>query len=151
MDEVAVFERDVGTWDAEIEAFQPGGVQKSRGVMTSRLLGGRWLVADFKNETGFEGHGIYGYDPEAKSYVGTWVDSMRGFLVTGRGQWDAEKRTMTFRYQHTAGGKPMAWREETTVNPDGTQTFRVVMAGPDGNDFTMMTVLYRRQTIAAPR
>src|SRR5579864_1256485 len=105
MDEIRVFETDVGTWDAEIEAFQPGDVQKSRGTMSGRLLGGRWLVLDFKNETGFEGHGIYGWDPAAQSYVGTWVDSMRGFLVTGRGHWDAERRTMTFRYEYTAEGR----------------------------------------------
>ena len=56
-------------------------------------------------------------------------------------------RTMTFRYEHAMGGRPMAWREETALHSDGTQTFRVIVTGPDGKDAVMMKVVYRR---AAP-
>src|SRR5580692_10622765 len=70
-----VFEKDVGTWDADVEVRMPGApLQTSRGVAVNRLVcGGLWLVGDFRNETsGFEGHGVYGYDPQTKKYVGTW-------------------------------------------------------------------------------
>jgi Protein of unknown function (DUF1579) len=145
VDELKLFEQDLGSWDAEIEVNLPNGVEKSKGKMTSWLVGGRWLVVDFKNETGFEGHGVYGYDSDQKRYVGTWVDSMRGFLARGVGSWDPETRKMTYTYEHTAGGRQMAWREETTKNPDGSQTFQVIMKGPAGADQVMMKVAYRKE------
>jgi hypothetical protein len=50
--------------------------QSSRGVIVNRLVcGGLWLVSEFHNETtGFDGHGIFGYDVQKKKYVGTWID-----------------------------------------------------------------------------
>jgi hypothetical protein len=145
MNEIEVFQKDLGAWDAEITVNTPNGPQKSRGSMSGRMLGGRWLVLDFENDNGFEGHGVYGWDPDAKSYVGAWIDSARPFLVTGRGDWQPETRTMTFRYEHQMNGKPMSWREVTTTNPDGTQTFRVIMKMPDGNEAVMLEALYTKQ------
>ena len=55
--------KDVGEWNAGTP--QPGAApQSSKGRLSGRLIsGGRWLVTDFKNHTtGFEGHGIYGYN-----------------------------------------------------------------------------------------
>src|ERR1700689_3094594 len=82
--EHAVFSKDVATWDADVLVRMPGAPpQESRGVAVNRLVcGGLWLVSDFKNETtGFEGHGVFGYDAQQKKYVGTWVDPMRTFLA----------------------------------------------------------------------
>jgi len=144
-DAVKVLERSVGTWNADIETSLPEGNEKTRGTMVGRLLGGRWLVLEFKNENGFEGHGIYGYDPDAKQFVGTWVDSLRGFLATGHGSWDEASRIVSYRYEHTVAGRMMAWREEATFNADGTQSFRVVTTEPDGTETVRMKVLYRRK------
>jgi hypothetical protein len=84
--EHAVFEKDVGTWDAEIVIRMPGAPpQESKGVAVNRLVADRmWLVSDFKNETtGFEGHGVFGYDPHKKKYVGTWARTRRSTWVPG--------------------------------------------------------------------
>ena len=62
--------------------------------MKRRLAcGGLWLISDFLNETtGFEGHGVHGWDPRKKAYVGTWVDTMRTFLGLVEGSYDPAAR-----------------------------------------------------------
>jgi hypothetical protein len=134
----------VGTWDGDVIVRMQGAPeQKSRGVMTSRLAcGGLWLIMDFKNETtGFEGHGMFGYDVQKKKYVGTWVDPMRTFLAPMEGTWDAGKRTMTFVVDHG----PMQWRETTEQVDDVTQVFRVFMAPAGAPEAEVMTVTYKRR------
>jgi hypothetical protein len=113
-----VFRKDVGTWDAEVEIHPGPGAppQRSRGVAVNKLVGGVWLVIDFENDGGFQGHGVYGWDPAKKKYVGTWVDSMRTFLAPMEGTWDAATQTMTFVGEGTMqDGRTLRWRETTTV------------------------------------
>jgi hypothetical protein len=143
-----VFEKDVGTWDAEIVMRFPGAPahQTSKGVSVNRLVaGGLWLVCDFKNETtGFEGHGVYGYDTLQKKYVASWVDPMRSFLAPMEGTWDAGKRTMTFYVDYPGARGPVRWRETTESVDERTQIFRTFMPGADG-ETEVMTVTYRRR------
>jgi hypothetical protein len=141
-----IFEKDVGTWDAEIEVRPHPGAepQRSTGVSVNRLVGGRWLVADFKNDTtGFDGHGVYGWDASKQKYVGTWVDPMRSSLVVAEGSWDG--RMMTYQAEITVGERLIRWREVTETIDDRTQVFRSWMALPDGGEFEMMTVTYKKR------
>jgi hypothetical protein len=143
-----VLAKDVGTWDAEVVAHIPGGPpQRSTGVSEGRLAcGGRWLILDYRSEgSDFEGHGVYGYDPQKQKYVGTWVDTMRTSLVTMEGTWDAEKRTMTFVGEAPTPQGTMRWRETTESVDDVTRRFQVVMLGPDGAETVAMTTTYRRR------
>jgi hypothetical protein len=145
--EAEVFRKDEGTWDAHIEVHVPGmPVQESRGTLVGRRVG-PWLVTDFKNETtGFEGRGIYGWDATRKKYVGTWIDPMRSALVVMEGQWDAEKRTMTFAAEMTrADGGRIKWREVTETVDTDTQVYRSVVPLPDGGEHEMMRVKYTRR------
>jgi hypothetical protein len=148
--EYAVFQKDVGTWDAHV-IVRPGpgqAEQVSRGVSVSRLAaGGRWLITDFRNETtGFEGHGVYGWDPTKKKYVGTWVDNMRTSLSVSEGTWDEATRTMTYWNELTRpDGNVMRWREVTETRDADTHVFRSLFPGPNGTEFEMMTVTYTRR------
>lgn len=70
-------EKDAGVWDAVATFFGPNGEENSKGVETNRMLGGFWLVSEFKGEffgAPFEGRSQLGYDPIKKKYVGTWID-----------------------------------------------------------------------------
>jgi len=146
-----VFKKDVGTWDATIAVSAGPGMPPmvSEGVTTSRLAcGGLWLITEFTNRTtGFEGHGVYGFDPARRKYVGTWVDPMRTFMAVGEGTWDAATRTMTMWTEATgAQGKPMRWRETTaTLDPD-TQVWRSFMPAPGGGEVEVMSATYKRRT-----
>ena len=147
--EFELLKKDVGEWDAAI-IVTPGpgaGPQESTGRLTGRLIsGGRWLVTDFKNHTtGFEGHGIYGYNPASKCYVGTWVDDMRSSIYVGEGQWDATSQTMTYVWSATLpSGQAMTWRETSETVSENERVFRVLFPSPDGGEFEMMRVFYRR-------
>jgi hypothetical protein len=146
--EHAVLAKDVGTWDGAVTIRMPGTPpQESRGVSVNRLVcGGLWLVMDFRNETtGFEGHGIFGYDPQKKKYVGTWIDPMRTFLAPMDGTWDAASKTMTYVVHHSVPHGPMQWREVTQTMDDATSLFRVFMAPPGAPEAEVMTVTYRRR------
>jgi Protein of unknown function (DUF1579) len=148
--EHAVFQKDVGTWEAQVEVRPGPGAppQRSQGTMVARLVsGGRWLVTEYKNEeSGFEGHGLYGWDSAKQKYTGTWVDNMRTTLVLGEGTWDAAARTMTFQYEmNRPDGGLMRWREVTETRGADTQVFRSIISLPDGTDFEMMTATYTRR------
>ena len=145
MDEhVEWFTADVGTWDGDMEVrAQPGAEpQRSRGVMTQRMVG-TWLVSDFKNETGFEGRGIYGWDTAKQAYVGTWIDSMRGALVVGTGT--REGQTMTYRFELAAGERPMRWTDVTERLDANTRRFRTVIELASGELHDVVTATYRRR------
>jgi hypothetical protein len=142
-----VLRKDVGTWDAVVEVKTGGPTQVSTGVMVGRLAcGGLWLVTDFKNETGFEGHGVYGFDPVKGKYTGFWVDPMRTGLAPMEGLWDPSTKTMTMVAELVLpGGRTMRWRETTETVDDDTQVWRSLMPGPDGREVEVMKTTYRRR------
>ena len=147
--ELAVFEKDLGTWDAEVEVRPwPGAEpQRSKGVTVNRMAcGGRWMISDYTADSGFEGHGVYGWDTAKQRYTGVWVDTMRSIQTIAEGTWDAETRTMTMRTLIAIPGRAaFELREETQTIEPGLQVFRSFMPGPDGREFEMMTVTYRRR------
>jgi hypothetical protein len=146
--EVEILAADVGIWrgTVEVRPTPDGPVQASEGTLVGRMCG-PWLVSDFKNETsGFEGHGVYGWDSVGGSYVGTWVDPMRRSLVLMRGKWDEATRTMTFVGEMTRpDGSAMRWREVTERPDEGTRVFRSFVPSSEG-EFEVMTVQYRKLT-----
>lgn len=83
----------VGQWDSKSTApgMADGEDATCSGTATYRMLGGFSLVADVKGDAGgmnMEAVQIIGYDPEQKAYVGTWVDSMTGFMWKYKGSVD---------------------------------------------------------------
>jgi hypothetical protein len=147
--EFELLKKDVGEWDATITVTPGPGAspQESTGRLVGCLIsGGRWLITDFKNHTtGFEGHGIYGYNAATKRYVGTWVDDMRGNIYVGEGQWDENCQTMTYVWNATMpNGQALSWKETSETVSENERVFRVLFPGPGGDEFEMMHVFYRR-------
>ncbi len=145
-DEAKVFEKDVGTWDADVEVHPAPGAPSVRlkGVSTNRLVG-RFLVVDYSADSGFEGHGFYGWDPAKQRYTGAWIDSMQECIGRSEGSWDAATRTMTFETEATHDGRAIRYREITQTRADGTQLYRNIVKLPDGSDFEMIRTVYRRR------
>lgn len=95
-----------GTWDVEITFFDPGTGAASgsaRGVQVNAMLpNGHWVTNDLKvwgpkgeqALPAFAGHGVWGWDPVAKEYIDSWVDTNDGALRIDHGFWLADKRTM---------------------------------------------------------
>jgi len=145
---MAVFAKDEGVWDADMEIRPAPGAApiRQKGVSTNkRIAGGRWLVVDFRADSGFEGHGIYGWDSSTERYTGVWVDSMQTAISRAEGTWNPTTKTMTFHVEVTHGGQKVRYREETQTQPDGSLIYRNLVPTGDGGDFEMIRTTYRRR------
>ena len=145
----AVFAKDEGVWDAETEVRPgPGAAPvRSKGVFTNkRIGGGRWLVVDYRADSGFEGHGVYGWDASMEKYTGVWVDSMQTAISRAEGSWDPATKTMSYDVEVTHGGQKIRYRELTQTQPDGSQVYRNLVPMPEGGEFEMIRTTYRKRT-----
>jgi hypothetical protein len=147
-----VLENDVGVWDGAMVFYSPGQPeQRSKGVETSSMLGGFWVVNHFKGEAfnqPFEGRGATGYDPKKGKYVGTWVDTMSPKIILLEGTYDAATRTMTMYSDEVdpATDKPVKARYVTKSNDDGTRVFTLSMQMPDSKEFVkVMEITYTKR------
>jgi hypothetical protein len=146
-----VLKTDVGTWEATVEAFMPGVAQPmvSKGTETNTLVGGLWLVTDFKSEMmgqPFQGHGVSGWDPNKKKYVGTWVDTMSTGLGLSESTYDAASKTMTGTFEGPGMDGQIQKMKSTVVMKDpDTRVFTMSETGPDGKEMTTMRITYQRK------
>jgi hypothetical protein len=143
-----ILKRDVGVWDATIEMAAPGmPAMTMTGVETSTLMAGRWLVTEWQSEMmgqPFEGHGIAGWDPEKKAYVGVWVDGMSTTISHSESTFDPETNTLTgwMEMADPAGGKNRA----KTVEEWPDESSRVIRIYLDANaDEPFMTFTYKKR------
>jgi hypothetical protein len=144
-------EQEVGVWDATVK-FWPtpdAPAMESKARETGEMVGGLWLVSKFEGDFGgipFTGHGQYGYDPQKKKYVGTWIDSMSPYMQTMEGEYNETENSLvmigTGRDPQT--GAEYKSKNVTRYKEDGTRVFE--MFGPDseGEMRKMMEIEFRR-------
>jgi hypothetical protein len=144
---LAVFRKDLGDWDVELEVTPYPGAAANRttGVASNRLVAGRWLVSDLTTESGFSGHGVYGWDPAQRAYVGIWVDAMSGGIAQGTGSWDEATRTMTYDFEVELQDQMVRYREVTQELEDGAQLYRNLRTMPDGREHEVIRATHRRR------
>jgi len=99
-----------GTWDADVTFYEnEKEVGKAKGVQVNTMLAnGHWITNDFKiPATGkfppYQGHGVWGFDPVAKTYVDTWVDTNDRSVRTDYGFWYAKEQTMVWSSKQSDG------------------------------------------------
>lgn len=148
-----ILQQDAGAWDATVEMWmapgQPPAV--SKGTETNTLCcGGLWLYTDFNSDmmgAPFQGHGVMGYDPAKKKYVGTWVDSMSVALSVMENTYDAATKTMTgFMEGPDPSGKMIKMKMVNEWKDAGeTRVFTMSMPGPDAKDVPTMRITYKRK------
>jgi hypothetical protein len=146
-----ILKNDVGTWDATVESYMPGAPtpMTSKGTETNTLVGGLWLVTDFKADMmgmPFQGHGITGYDANKKKYVGSWVDTMSSGLGLSESTYDAGTKTMTGTFEGPdPSGQIMKMKSVVAWKDPDTRVFTMSGTGPDGKDVKFMTITYKRK------
>lgn len=124
-----------GVWDAEIQFFDPATGQSNgnaRGVQTNVVLSnGHWVTNDLvvhgpdgpSAKPAFQGHGVWGWDPVARQYVDTWVDTNDGAVRTDYGHWNAETATMYWTaLQPDGAGHSVNYRMTEAYEKDGRRT-----------------------------
>lgn len=142
----------VGAWDADVEMFmQPGcPPEKIRGTERVRAIGDFWIstenIGSFMGKP-FTGCLTLGYDPEARKFVGTWIDSMTSRLWLYEGELDASGKTLTLNTEGPSPespGKLAKFTETITLKSRNHKSFSSSMRAKSGKRVTMMTVDYRR-------
>lgn len=149
--EHAVLKDVAGSWDATVESFAAPGQPPmlSKGIETGTMVGGFWLVSEFKSEMmgqTFLGRSTLGYDPAKKKYVSTWIDSMTPSLSVGESDYDAATKTFT---GWTDGldhrGQPTRFKTVTVFKDPATRISTMSMKAPDGKETTVMRITYTRE------
>jgi hypothetical protein len=111
--------------------------------------GGLWQITEFKAELmgqPFEGRGATGYDPSRKKYVGTWVDSMSAGLTQVEATHNPAKNTMTGTMEGTDGADtPTKTKQVAEWKDADTRVFTMFVTLPDGNEFPVMKITYKRR------
>jgi hypothetical protein len=147
-------EQLAGEWDAEVEmTMDPSQPPtKSRGSESSRMLGGFWLLSEFRGDM----MGPYtslltvGYNPDTKKYIGTWVDSAGSRLWTYEGSVDAAGKALTLESEGPcpmAGGKTARFREVLEIKSKDHKVFTSSVE-LDGKWMTALTINYKRKSAA---
>lgn len=150
--EHAILKADEGTWEATVEILAPPGAPApppSKGTETNTLLGGMWLVTDFKADmmgAPFAGHGIAGWDSVKKKYVSVWTDTMSPAIMTGESTYDAAKKTMTgYMEGPDMSGKIAKMKAVSEWKDADTRVFTMYNPGPEGKEVPSMRITYKRK------
>ena len=149
--EHAILKKDEGVWDATVEMLGMGPTpMTSKGVETNTLMAnGLWLISDFKSDImgqPFHGHGTFGWDPNKKKYVGTWVDSMTAGVSLSEATWDAGTSTLTGWMEGPGPtGGVQKTRAVTQYKSPDSRVFTLSGPGPDGKEAPMMRITYTRR------
>lgn len=99
-----------GTWDADVTFYEDDKPSsRAAGVQVNTFLANRhWMVNEFRipateKTPAYEGHGVWGYDPVARTYVNTWVDTNDVAVRTDYGFWYEPEKTMVWSSKQNDG------------------------------------------------
>ena len=143
----------VGEWETTAEASMGPGQppMTCKGTMSSRMLGGFWMISESKAEVmGAPMTAVLtiGYDPQTKKYVGTWVDSMMNHLWRYEGSVDESGKKLTLEAEgpnFLAAGKTARFRDAYEFKSADHIVTTASMQGEDGKWITFMKGDARRK------
>jgi hypothetical protein len=142
----------VGEWNSECEMYPPGmDPIKTQGTESVRSVGGFWTIAENKGsflKAPFTGVMTLGYDGDKKKYVGTWVDSMSGYLWTYEGSVDASGKVLTLTAEGpcpAAPGELMKFKEVLEIKSPDHKVFTSSFQEKNGQWTTGMKINYTRK------
>jgi hypothetical protein len=149
----------VGEWNVAMSATMAPGAEplKMEGTTSARSLGGLWLIAEGQvNFGGLPMNSILtvGYDPEKKTFVGTWVDTMQTHMYVYRGSLDEAKKTLTLEATGPSFEDPKKTAEFRdafeVVSPDHV-VLTSSLKGEDGKWTQFMRADYKRKKAETPK
>jgi hypothetical protein len=144
----------VGSWDvkntmwmdpSKAPMVSEGGVAENKWV-----LGGRFLEQRFEGKfmgMPFSGIGYTGYDNYKKKYLGTWMDNFGTTIMNTTGSFDSSGKVLrsTARMDDFSTGKVITVREVLNIVNKDELRLEMFGPGPDGRDFRMMEIVYKRK------
>lgn len=125
--------------------------EESKGTATMKMImGGRYLQQEIKGTAmgqPFEGMGFTGYDNLKKRTNSTWMDNMGTAIMSGNGEVNVEKKTITESGEFTC---PMEkdgsaeYRSEWMITDKSNMTFTMFNKMDGKEEFKMMEMTYKR-------
>lgn len=142
--------KEVGKWEGVMKMYvDPTGEPMEMPVTESNTLldGGLWVISEF--EAGpFKGRGQFGYDPDKKKFVGTWLDNQTMALGILEGTYDEKTGELTYltKAKNPATGKDTPTKQVGKVVDANNRTFVAYMQNEDGKTWDKwMEISYKRQ------
>ncbi len=144
----------VGEWEVEMEMAEAPGTppQKNKGTESVRSIGGYWIHSEFHcSMPGGPMTGIMtvGFNPETKTYVGTWIDSYSSHLWSYRGTVDGSGKILALEAEGPDmqdPSKKATYRDAIEVKGPDHKVLTSSVRGEDGAWTPFMTVHYRRSS-----
>ena len=147
-----VLQHEAGSWDAVVKTWSAPDAEPalSRATETNHMLGDMWVVGVFESgskEATYRGQSQVGYDPVAKKYVGTWIDTMSPFLNTFEGTMQGNQLTMRTKDLDPKSGQQKLTKMVTTYVDKDHKTFESFEPIPGKQDqwWKTMEVHYTRR------
>ena len=143
-----------GTWEGDVTMWSAPGAppeQSKSTTVNKMVMGGRYQMSSHKGSmmgSPFEGMGTLAFDNAKKEFISTWIDNVGTGLMVARGPWDESSKTMTLKGRVTdpMTGKDVDMRETFKIVDDNNQVMEMYGTGPDGNEFKMMEIKFKRKS-----
>ncbi len=142
-----------GKWSYTSKMWESkdGKPEESKGTATMKMImGGRYLQQEIKGKMmgqPFEGLGFTGYDNLKKRTNSTWMDNMGTSMMTGHGEVNVEKKTITESGEFTCpmekDGTAM-YRSEWVMTDKNNMTFTMYSTMEGQEEFKAMEMTYKR-------
>lgn len=140
----------VGHWTVQCEMNAGPGKPPMHMEATDDVaaLGAFWVIARFKSDFAgmpYEGCAMCGYDPHAKVFRSTWIDTMNPGISTFEGTRSADGTTIQWKGTSWTPFGPGAhfMAEEITESAD-KRSFRMWVQMADGSEMPMLHHRYTR-------
>jgi hypothetical protein len=148
----AALAKMAGSYDLTIRSWhQPGGEPMTEaGTATRKMtLDGRVLVEEVSSQMHgqpFTGVGMHGYDNVSGKHWSTWNDSMSTGLMVSDGTCDAQGAcTFTGSWNDPLTKGKITARMTSRWTDANTEVFSMYSPGPDGTEFQMMEITYKKK------
>lgn len=128
--------------------------EESSGTSTMKMImGGRYLQHETKGKAmgeKFEGLGFTGYDNVQKKYDTIWMDSMSTAIMSGKGSYDQNTKTLTDQGQFSCpAAKDMVadYRGEWKIIDKNNMSYSMYTKGmmDEGPEFKSMEMIFKRK------
>lgn len=141
----------IGTWKAQMKMYDFNGKPActSEGTCERKwIMNGRFVHEEYKDNSGFVGVCIIGYDNMKKRYVCIWYDNMGTSFSLSEGTYDAASKTFTMMSPETTcpfTGKLVKCKNVTRIIDDKQEVFEMIgIDCASGKEWKMMEIFYTR-------
>jgi hypothetical protein len=143
-----------GNWAFTMKSWMEPGAQpeESKGKSVNKLImNGKFIQQDVTGTAmgkPFKGMGLMGFNNMKKAYETTWIDNMGTGMMKGTATWDSNGKTIAEKGEFSCpmtDDKERDYRSQTKFTAKNMYTYEMYTNGPDGKEFKMMEINYKRQ------